>query len=255
MKRALIGDTGFVGSNLARAGDYAQFYNSRNIESMRGAWFDEVVCAGVQAKKWWANLHPEDDWAGIERLLDVLKTVRAKSFILISTVDVYPQPKDVDEETTIDPATNHAYGKHRFLVEQFVRERFPETLTVRLPGLFGTGIKKNVIHDLLTNHELEKINPGGVFQYYFLDHLDADLKRAGKLGISLLNLSSEPLATREILDRFFPGTTIGPESEFQSAYDMKSLHWEAWDSDRAGYLYTREQVLADLERFVNRESA
>jgi hypothetical protein len=49
---ALIGHTGFVGSNLADQCNYSDCFNSKNISEMRGRSFDLVVCAGIQAKKW-----------------------------------------------------------------------------------------------------------------------------------------------------------------------------------------------------------
>ena len=46
---ALIGHTGFVGSNLTNKHTFPALFNSTNIEEMRGGTFDSVVCAGVQA--------------------------------------------------------------------------------------------------------------------------------------------------------------------------------------------------------------
>jgi hypothetical protein len=43
---------------------------------------------------------------------------------------------------------------------------------------------------------------------------------------------------------------IGPESEFASNYDMKSLHHEDWGSPCPGYLYSKDRVLADLKTFI-----
>ena len=96
MRRALIGYTGFVGSNLDAPGRFTARYNSKNIGALNGESFDEVWCACVLAVKWWANQNPTADWAGICSLLEVLKYVESKRFILISTVDVYREPIGVD---------------------------------------------------------------------------------------------------------------------------------------------------------------
>ncbi|MDX6767771.1 MAG: hypothetical protein SFU85_13390 [Candidatus Methylacidiphilales bacterium] len=252
MKRALIGHTGFVGSNLAAQGSYDAFFRSRNIEDMAGQSYDLVVCAGIQAKKWWANDHAEEDRQGIRRLLDVLATVRAGCMVLISTVDVYPQPSGVDEDSPIDPGINHAYGRNRFEAEQSIRALFPSHVVVRLPGLFGEGIKKNVIHDLLHDHELHKINPAGVYQYYSLDRIQADIDKAVAMGIPLVNFSAEPVSTREIIGRFFPDKQVGPETAFKASYDMHSKYADAWGSKRPGYLFSRGDVLGQLEVFLGR---
>jgi len=249
-RTALIGHTGFVGANLAAQFSADEKYRSTDIDQIRGKSFDLVLCAGIQAKKWWANQNPEEDLAGIQRLLDLLETVSARRFVLISTVDVYPAPVGVDEGTQINPQSNHAYGRNRFLAEEFVRAKFAEHLIIRLPGLFGTGIKKNVIHDLLNNHELDKINPVGVYQYYYLERLRADIDRAAELGIQVLNVSAEPVSTQEIMSRFFFNKSVGPESTFKASYDMHSLHWESWDSSSPGYLYSKEAVFSQLSEFI-----
>lgn len=253
-RTALIGHTGFVGSNLAAQFSFTDFYRSSTIGDIRGGSFDLVVCAGVQAKKWWANQNEAADWEGITSLLDELKSISAKRFVLISTVDVYPYPSGVDESSLVDPAINHPYGKHRYRVEEFVREHFASHLILRLPGLFGTGIKKNVIYDLLHDNELGKINPAGVYQYYCLDRLGTDIERALQLGLPLVNLTSEPVATKVIKDRFFPEKTIADEVPFTASYDMKSKYWEQWNSPAPGYLYDKETVLEQLGAFIARES-
>lgn len=250
MSTALIGHSGFVGSNLLARRPYDFLYRSADIDTIRGHSFDHVVCAGVQAMKWWANLHPEEDMAGIERLLQPLTEVKAVRFTLISTIDVYPEPRNVDEDSPICRDSHHAYGLHRLDVEQRITAMFPETVILRLPGLFGPGLKKNVIFDLLHDNNLDKVHPGGVFQYYDLRRLADDIDRAWALGIPLLNVSSEPVATSEIRDRFFPGKTLAAAGPPPACYDMRSKHATAWLGND-GYLYSRETVLDDLGNWLS----
>jgi nucleoside-diphosphate-sugar epimerase len=252
---ALVGFNGFVGSNLLNQIDISHCFNSSNIDDICDSQFETIYCAGIQAKKWWANQNEAQDLTGINRLLECLQNVKTQKFILISTVDVYPDPAGVDEESIIDFTINHPYGKHRFMAEEFVRAHFQDYLIIRLPGLFGTGIKKNVIHDLLNDHELDKINPEGIYQYYFLDNLKADIERALKMGISLLNVSTEPIVTKDIIARFFPNKMVGPSTPFKASYDMKSLYWRDWDSSTPGYLYDKATTLDHLGVFIAREQA
>ena len=49
MKTALIGYTGFVGSNIAAAQDFTDCYNTRNISDIRGRSYDLVVSAATRA--------------------------------------------------------------------------------------------------------------------------------------------------------------------------------------------------------------
>lgn len=253
-RTALLGHTGFVGSNLAAAHCFAASYNSSNIEALRGQAFDLIVCSAVTAQKWQANKNPEADWAGITKLLDVLSTVAAKRFVLISTIDVYPNPVHVNEETDLSALSNHAYGLHRLRVEEFVRDKFPRHQVLRLPGLFGPGIKKNVIFDLLHDNCIEMIHPEGVFQYYSLHLLWSDICRAVEREIPLLNLATEPIATRTIVERFFPECTLEPKSTPAAKYDFRSRFAALWGGSD-GYLYGTEEILAHLATFIAHESA
>ena len=245
----LIGYTGFVGGNLASQRNYDVLINSKNFHSMEGKTYDSVVCAGVPAVKWKANKEPEADLAHINELVDVLKTVKANRFTLISTIDVYSVNKDVDEDFDCHNPAHHAYGRHRLYFEDFCREHFDDLLIVRLPGLFGKGIKKNVIFDLLNDNCLEMINPESSFQYYYLKNLSDDIELAEKAGIKLINLFTEPIRTKEILDRFFPNKNVGANPSPAASYDMHTKY--GYLREKTGpYLYTREEVLNQMDEFI-----
>ena len=113
MPDALIGHTGFVGANLAAQHPFNTWYNSKNIEAVRGHRFELLVVSGMPAAKWVANRDPQADRAVLDRLWGCLRTVHADAVVVISTVDVYPHPLGVDEDTLIDPVLQQPYGKHR----------------------------------------------------------------------------------------------------------------------------------------------
>ena len=83
MKTALIGCTGFVGSTLARSTLFDDGYHSTDINNIEGKSYDLVVCAGAPAKKWLANLKPKEDAAAIDKLIEHLKHVQTRTFVLI----------------------------------------------------------------------------------------------------------------------------------------------------------------------------
>lgn len=251
MRTALIGYTGFVGSNLDRQYDFTHRFNSKNIGKIDGKKFDLVVCAGVNAIKWKANRDPKTDWDGIENLLFHLNEMTAERFILISTVDVYSQTEGVDEDSPIDPDSNHAYGRHRYLVEEFVRHTFPVRNIIRLPGLFGPGLKKNVIFDLMNDNCLGMINEDSSFQYYPLDRLWNDIRTVQKTDLELVNFATEPIVTSEIIDAFFAGKfgRVGRETSGEAHYDIRTKH--AGSFGHAGrYMLDRAAVMASLNNFI-----
>jgi nucleoside-diphosphate-sugar epimerase len=165
MFNSLIGYSGYVGGTLLKQENFTSLYRSTNIGDIDNQSFDTVVCAGAPAQKWIANREPEADRQKIKELIEHLKTIQCKIFILISTVDVFKNSIGVDEDTPVDESGLHAYGLHRRLLETFVEEHFPNHLIVRLPGLVGPGLRKNVIFDFLNDNNLHSIDSRGVFQF------------------------------------------------------------------------------------------
>ena len=149
MKTALVGYTGFVGSNLYEKGTFDYKFNSKNIEEAYGLTPDLLIYAGIRAEKYLANLNPTEDLNNIKRGMENIKKIRPKKLVLISTIDVYPVPINVNEDSVIDSSVLQPYGANRFYLEQVVRENFSEALIIRLPGLFGKNIKKNFIYDFI----------------------------------------------------------------------------------------------------------
>ena len=147
--RSLVGYTGFVGSNLAKGKRFGGCYNSVNIKEAFSTKPDILYYAGVPAQKYLANMDPEKDIDTIEEAMNNISRIMPKSVVLISTVDVYSSPHGVDENTIINLESLEAYGKHRFVLEQFVRNNYRDHTIIRLPGLFGKNIKKNFIYDMI----------------------------------------------------------------------------------------------------------
>jgi len=250
----LIGHTGFVGGNLARQFAFDACFNSKNFREMAGREFDLLVCAGVSAVKWRANKEPEADRRGIEVLEQTLAQTRAKRFVLISTIDVYPETRGHDEDYDCGSKPNHPYGAHRLAFERFVADHFDGALIVRLPGLFGEGLKKNVVYDLINDNCLEMINPRTTVQYYDLSDLWADIETALRHDLRLVNLFNEPIASQTILDRFFPGKPVGGKPAPEAHYDLRSKH-AALFGGRNGYIRNAAETLAAMGRFIETELA
>lgn len=147
MRTALVGYTGFVGSNIYAAGDFDAVYNSKNIEESYGTNPDLLIYAGIRAEKYLANNEPEKDMELIVQAEENITKINPKKLVLISTIDVFKFPKGVDENSRLDTENLQAYGYNRYQLELWVREQYPDALIIRLPGLFGKNIKKNFIYD------------------------------------------------------------------------------------------------------------
>lgn len=146
---ALVGYTGFVGSNIYARGQIDKAFNSKNIEEAFGLEPDLLIYSGLRAEKYLANNAPEKDMELIEQAKENIRRIAPKRLVLISTVDVWKTPLCVNEDDAIDCEGLHAYGLNRYRLECWVRENYPDALIIRLPGLFGINIKKNFIYDYI----------------------------------------------------------------------------------------------------------
>ena len=252
-RTALIGHTGFVGGVLARDLAFDDCYNSSNIDDLAGRSYDLVICAGVSAAKWIANQDPDGDRARIERLTDALGQAQIHELVLISTIDVYPDPRLPSDETTpINPGANHAYGANRFALEQWAQERFPNLRIIRLPALFGEGLRKNALYDLLNDNDPQAINPLNSFQWYPTCRLSEHIGIVRRAGLSLVNLFTEPLAMGEIIRAFFPHSVVGPERAPALSYDVRTRYAELFGGAN-GYIYDSTLTLGEMARYVAAE--
>lgn len=148
---SLVGYTGFVGSNIcSEAGDDIKgLYNSKNIQEAYGTKPEILIYTGLRAEKYLANSATQRDLEQIIQAEENIKKISPQRLVLISTIDVFKVPKNVDETSVIETDGLHAYGYNRYLLELWVRDNYPDALIIRLPALFGKNIKKNFIYDYI----------------------------------------------------------------------------------------------------------
>lgn len=250
MKSALIGSTGFVGSTLLSQREFDFCYHSTDIADIDNKEFDLVICAAAPAKKWYANLHPNDDRACIDSLIDHLKTVRTKKFILISTVDVFKSPVNVDENSTIILDDLNPYGYNRRRLELFVEKYFSSNLIVRLPGLVGSGLKKNIIYDFKNHNEIEKIESDNVFQFYPMKNLLKDINKADELGLDLVHLTACPVSVKEVAKFAFDLDFNNHTGKPLISYDFKTVYGTLFGKIR-DYQYDKEESLKAIKEYAD----
>lgn len=253
MENALIGFSGFVGSTLLKQAHYSALFRSTNIHEIDNREFDVVVCAGAPAQKWIANRDPADDRKKIESLINHLRTIKCKKFILISTVDVFKEPIGVDESTPVDESGLHAYGLHRRLLEKCVEQHFPSCLIVRLPGLVGPGLRKNVIFDFLNNNNLHAIENRGIFQFYPMVNLWFDIQKALDASLSLVHLTAEPISVSDVSFQGFGKPFTQTLANQPTRYDMQTLHAQIFDSPAGQYQYSVRETIQAIRAYAQSE--
>lgn len=233
MADALVGHTGFVGSNLRTARAFEHLFHSRNLADMAGRSFDEVWFCGLPATKWAVNQNEASDLANMRSIQDVLATVKCDRFVLISTIDVYND--------------HEPYGRNRRAFEDFVAEQFAGRCTVRLPGLFGPGLKKNVLFDLLTKNMLDRIHSQDAYQWYDVADIVADVERVRSHGVTEADLFTEPVVNARILS-LFEGLQITDPDRAPRQYDYRSAEAELFDGEH--YIRSADVMLERMRAFV-----
>ena len=252
MKHALIGYSGFVGTTLLKQASFDSLYRSTTIAKIIGQSFERVVCAAAPAQKWIANREPEADRATIDGLIEHLKSLTCEMFVLISTVDVFNNPIGIDEDTAVAEAGLHAYGLHRLLLEKFVADHFANHLIVRLPGLVGPGLRKNVIFDLLNDNNLHTIDSRGVFQFYPMVNLWFDIRTALEAGLKMVHLTAEPITVAEVAEEGFGKKFEQIVVHSPATYDLRSRHAEVFGG-HGPYQYSKRETIQAIRAYAQSE--
>lgn len=248
---ALVGYSGFVGSNLLSQLNFDGLFNSSNSSAMAGQSFSTVYFSAAPAEKWRANANPESDASTVDSLISLLKSFDADRLVLISTVDVYKYPVSVNEDTVQGNDNLQAYGLNRLRLEQATQEIFGNSTILRLPALFGPGLKKNAIYDLLHSNQVDQINPNGEFQFYNMANLAHDSHRAIQSDLQLLNLATEPVRMGDLAEALFDVIIESNLGANPAKYDVRSKYAEFWGG--LDYLYSKDSVMEDLHLFVSHE--
>ena len=252
MSDALIGYTGFVGSTLLKQHSFECRFRSVNIDEIKGHKFDMVVCAAAPAQKWIANREPDADRQTIEGLITHLRTIKCKTFVLISTVDVFKIPVGVNEDTLVVETDLQPYGLHRRLLEKFVESHFPNHLIVRLPGLVGPGLRKNVIFDFLNNNNLHAIESRGLFQFYPMVNLWFDIQTALRVGLKLVHFTAEPLRVAELSAAGFGETFNQILAGSPAIYDFQSKYVNVFGGHGV-YQYSKREAIQAIRAYAQSE--
>lgn len=220
--RALIGSTGFVGGILAEQIQFDKLYNSKNINDIVNYEFDEVYCAAPTGSRLFANQNPEEDVVNVANLIKTLQTINTKHFVLIGTVDAIN-------------CVNTAYGQHRKMFEDAVKDIFDSYTIVRLPSLIHPKIQKNILHDLKNSVYLDKINLAQNNQWYPLHRLSTDINNMTE---NEANFVSVPILNEEIVNWIAPGV---------GKYDDAKLYDLRYNND---YLINKEEICKEIKDYL-----
>lgn len=237
-KNAILGYTGFVGSNLKNKIKNSDLYNSKNLNQIESKEYENIFCCCIPGTKYLANKFPEEDLNNIIKILRILKNVKCKNFYLISSQDCNSSLSSNEIFTNLPPTD---YGKNRLYFENCVKDLF-NCYTIRLGCLFGKNLKKNIIFDLLNKNYIENIKEDFTLQIYDLNDLVSDLQKIQKLNLHLVNIFSEPIWISEIIEIF---NDYGYSYSFNIKKNLNKCY------QNKGLLYKKEIQLQKLRDFID----
>ena len=241
--RALVGYSGFIGSNLAKQSSFDHFYNSKNIEEIIGKTYDEIVFSGLPGVKWKANLNPGEDSSIIDLMMKRLQKVKCRKFVYVSTIDVYKNHVDVDEETPVS-YDHYPYGSNRSRFESFILNEYRDSLAIRLPIVFGEGFKKNYLFDLMNRRNLQSVYVRNKVQFYDVNDLTSDIEEMKKITERIFNFSTQPIELSEIVDIYFPDLRDDCTDDCNYSSNMTTKHRPS------GYMRDKREMIVKIGQFI-----
>ena len=184
----IVGAAGFVGSALCKAAEkhgYKVFQITRaNFNEHKATEYDFLINTAMPSKRFWAFNNPvEDVNETVVKTASLLYEWKYNKFIQVSSISAKIQ-------------LDIPYGSHKRSAEVLVENR-PDTLIVRLGALYGEGLRKGALYDLV-NHKHIYVDIDSEYNYldvnfaanWIIENLD-------KIGIKELG-ACDTISLREI---------------------------------------------------------
>ena len=241
--KALIGHRGFVGSNLLKIMPNITCLTREELDSRKSLHFDELYIAAPSASKWQVDENPHLDKKNIDSLLRNLTHVSAQRCTLFSTIDVYEADSTVNEMSPVRVGLN--YGANRAYFETQLKLLFETVRVRRLGGLFGPGLKKNVIFDAINQRTeyLKGYNPKSEFQYTSIGSALSISLMDRVRDLTILNVVGSPISLEEMLPshaKYFSNSTDLVKYNVQTLFNFDNH-----------YFLERNQLLSELQAFFS----
>ena len=219
MRICIFGNTGFVGSTLCehfRLGGHEVFGVNRSTTDIPTD-YDLVINAAGNSVKYLANANPQMDFEKNVSIFSKIVGLNTKNMVHISSVDA-------------DVKNTSNYSKSKRVSEYCARTYFPEAIILRLGGLVGPNLRKNVIYDITNNRDLY-VKFDSRFNFISTREIGAiieDMLLKRTLGMTVNVAAQDSITVREIIKLYrslghdFTGRE-GTELQDYSEVDIATL--------------------------------
>jgi hypothetical protein len=245
-KIAIIGHTGFIGSNLKFLYKSKYNFNTKNIRLVNKHKYDLVILCAPSSKMWVANKFPKKDKNNIRKIINILKKIGTKKIVLISTIEVYGKNNNKNELNKVNKKSNNSYGRNRIFLEEFVNNFFSDKLIIRLPIVYGKNFTKNCIYDLQNKNNINLLNGDDLIQLYNVKNLKRDIDFCLIKKIKLINISSKPI-TLKLIDKKFFGIDLNLNKK------PRIMRMKTTVLKKKKYFYSQRQTIDDLKYFLKKK--
>lgn len=248
--KLLIGNTGLVGQTIKKFETFDYEFNSKNLYTFNhlAKDGDELFLTCLPATKWMVNKNLTEDINNINNIISVISKFHYSKITLISTIDVYNDSPLGSNENYSPNISKLSYGNNRYLFELMVKEmvKYDELKIFRLPALFNSLIKKNVLYDLIHNNNVDQINQNSYYQWYNLDNLYNDIKTYSEKypDEKIFNLFTEPIYTASIVE-LFPQYIDKVKDGSKVTYNYRTKF------RFSNYISSKNEVLNEIKQFIN----
>jgi len=153
----VVGGNGFVGSSICselkkKKTNFVKITRD-NYSHYKNKEFRIIINAAMPSKRFWAKQNPElDHEETVTKTKNILLDFKFKKIIHISSVSARCQ-------------LNTIYGKNKKISEELI-QKTKDYLIVRLAAMYGKGLIKGVLIDMLNN---SKVYVNGQSKYSFTD--------------------------------------------------------------------------------------
>lgn len=249
----LLGSDGFVGQTICKKLVEIRKFNRKNMQELLEVNLDFLIVSAVSAEKWRANIDPSSDLENIERLIRFLKKIQTKKLLLISTIDVMGTNHEFNEDSPRLEVIPSPYGLNRNFLERRINEIFEESSILRLPGLFGPGLKKNLLFDIINKDIIDTPPLESTYQYLFAPRIIDLIDEMVSSEIKLFNAATEPIKVRDLIHE--AKTSLAPVvKNFQRIKDASIIHYKMKTKYReGGYLMKSSEVLNEIGGWIKYE--
>jgi len=143
---AVIGSRGYVGNEICKALEDQGIVNLTRVDrcnyeqAKQQTDYDTVVNAAMPSKRYWAQKNPKIDFQEtVEKTFLIVNEWRANKYVQISSISARTQ-------------LNTVYGRHKSAAEKLLNAE--KDLILRLGPMYGSGLSKGVLIDLLENKKV-----------------------------------------------------------------------------------------------------